>query len=93
VAGANPAADWVIPLLKQREAEPLRAELAQRLARDGLERFVIELVPALNARIGDGWMNGEIEVFEEHLYTELMQNQLRSAIRASATAVRGRGCC
>jgi DNA-binding transcriptional MerR regulator/methylmalonyl-CoA mutase cobalamin-binding subunit len=81
-AGANPAADWVIPLLKQREAEPLRAELAQRLARDGLERFVIELVPALNARIGDGWMNGEIEVFEEHLYTELMQNQLRSAIHA-----------
>ena len=79
-AGADDTAEWVIPLLKRRDVEDLRAELAQRQARDGLERFVIETVPALNRRIGDGWMTGEIEVFEEHLYTELMQNQLRSAI-------------
>ena len=79
---ADDTVDWVIPLLKQRDADHLRAELAQRQARDGLERFVIETVPALNRRIGDGWMTGEIEIFEEHLYTELMQNQLRSSIHA-----------
>ena len=82
---ADDAADWVIPLLKNRDVDHLRTEFAQRLARDGLERFVIETLPALNLRIGDGWMMGEIEIFEEHLYTELIQNQLRSAIYALAS--------
>ena len=80
--GADDTADWVVALLKNRDVDRLRTEFAQRLARDGLERFVIETVPALNRRIGDGWMRGEIEIFEEHLYTELMQNQLRSSIYA-----------
>jgi MerR family transcriptional regulator, light-induced transcriptional regulator len=80
--GADDTADWIVPMLKSRDIDPLRAELAQRLARDGLERFVIETVPALNRRIGEGWMAGEIAIFEEHLYTELVQNQLRSSIHA-----------
>jgi DNA-binding transcriptional MerR regulator/methylmalonyl-CoA mutase cobalamin-binding subunit len=86
--GADDTADWVIPFLKSRDADHLRTEFAQRLARDGLERFVIETLPALNRRVGDGWMRREIEVFEEHLYTELIQNQLRSSIYALAS--RGR---
>ena len=80
--GADDTADWVVALLKNRDVDRLRTEFAQRLARDGLERFVIETVPALNRRIGDGWMRGEIEIFEEHLYTELIQNQLRASIYA-----------
>jgi DNA-binding transcriptional MerR regulator len=80
--GADDTADWIVPKLKARDIDSLRAELAQRLARDGLERFVIETVPALNRRIGDGWMSGEIAIFEEHLYTELVQNLLRSATHA-----------
>lgn len=83
--GADDTVDWIVPLLKERAVDQLRAEMAQRLARDGLERFVIETVPALNRRIGDGWMNGEIQIFEEHLYTELMQNQLRSSIYGLAS--------
>lgn len=80
--GADDTADWIVPMLKARDIDPLRAEMAQRLARDGLERFVSETVPALNRRIGEGWMAGEIAIFEEHLYTELVQNQLRSSIHA-----------
>lgn len=82
IVSADNTADWIVPMLKARDIDPLRAELAQRLARDGLERFVIETLPALNRRIGEGWMNGEIAIFEEHLYTELVQNQLRSSIHA-----------
>jgi methanogenic corrinoid protein MtbC1 len=81
-ADADDMAEWIIPLLKGRDLDHLRGELAQRLARDGLERFVVETVPALNRRIGDGWMSGELEIFEEHLYTEMLQNQLRSSIHA-----------
>lgn len=79
-AGGDTATDWLIPLLRQRELERLRGELAQRLAREGLARFATHTVPALNQRVGDGWMNGELEVYEEHLYTEQVQNLLRSAI-------------
>jgi len=84
--GAQPVgtemAEGLLPLLKDRAAESLRAALAQRLAREGLRRFVMDIVPAMNRRIGDAWATGEIEVFEEHLYTELLQNQLRAAIHA-----------
>jgi len=79
-SGGDDAADWLVPLLRQREVERLRGELAQRLAREGLARFVAETVPALNRRVGDGWLKGELEVFEEHLYTEQVQNLLRTAI-------------
>lgn len=84
-AAMGETVDWVIPLLKNRNVEHLRNEFAQRLARDGLEHFVINTLPRLNRRIGDGWMTREIEVFEEHLYTELIQNQLRAAIYALAS--------
>lgn len=76
--------DWVLPLLKRHDVDQLRHELAQRLARDGLDRFVTETVPALNRLIGDAWMNGDIGIFEEHLYTEVVQNQLRSLIHGLA---------
>jgi MerR family transcriptional regulator, light-induced transcriptional regulator len=75
-------AERLVPLLRERAAESLRAALAQRLAREGLRRFVMDTVPAMNQRIGEAWAAGEIEVFEEHLYTELLQNQLRAAIHA-----------
>jgi DNA-binding transcriptional MerR regulator/methylmalonyl-CoA mutase cobalamin-binding subunit len=75
-------ADGLLLLLKDRAAERLRAALAQRMARDGLRRFVMDTVPSMNRRIGDAWAAGEIEVYEEHLYTELLQNQLRAAIHA-----------
>jgi MerR family transcriptional regulator, light-induced transcriptional regulator len=75
-------AEGLLPLLKDRAAESLRADLAQRLAREGLRRFVMDTLPLMNRRIGEAWAAGEIEVFEEHLYTELLQNLLRAAIHA-----------
>jgi DNA-binding transcriptional MerR regulator/methylmalonyl-CoA mutase cobalamin-binding subunit len=72
----------LVLLLRTHAAEGLRAALAQSLAGEGLRRFVVDIVPAMNARIGEAWAAGEIEVFEEHLYTELLQNLLRAAIHA-----------
>ena len=50
--------------------------------RQGLQRFVLETVATLNRAVGEAWMRGELQVFEEHLYTELLQAALRSAINA-----------
>ena len=50
--------------------------------KQGLQRFVLDTLTPLNRAIGDAWMRGELEVFEEHLYTEQLQVALRTAINA-----------
>ena len=72
----------LIELLRQQRGEDLRQMLQQSLLKQGLQRFVTELLAPLNAEIGLAWMRGEISVSDEHLYTEQVQNTLRSAIHA-----------
>ena len=74
--------DALLPLIRQHRAEELRAMLSQLLIKLGLQKFVLDIVTAFNGRIGEAWMRGEVEVFEEHLYTEQIQNVLRGAINA-----------
>ncbi|MFA7293065.1 MAG: MerR family transcriptional regulator, partial [Rhodocyclaceae bacterium] len=74
--------DEIIALTRANDVTALRSALTQTMHRQGLQRFVLETVPLLNAAIGDAWMRGEIQVFEEHLYTEQMQSLLRQAILA-----------
>lgn len=81
------AHDWLIDRLRSGDAELLRQEMAQRLAREGLQRFVCETVPAMNREIGEAWESGRVRIYEEHLYTELLQNQLRAAIHSLPRAV------
>ncbi len=72
----------IIGRIRSNDVVALRSTLTQTLHRQGLQRFVLETVPLLNTAVGDAWMRGQIEVFEEHLYTEQMQTLLRQAIIA-----------
>jgi DNA-binding transcriptional MerR regulator/methylmalonyl-CoA mutase cobalamin-binding subunit len=81
-AGASQAFDVLLPLIRQHRSEELRAVLSQLLMKQGLQRFVLDIVAPFNTHIGEAWMRGEIEVYEEHLYTEQIQNVLRGAINA-----------
>ena len=58
----------------------LAATLRQALLRQGLQRFVSETVAPLSEEVGAAWMRGEIQVSDEHAYTEQVQNVLRGAI-------------
>jgi DNA-binding transcriptional MerR regulator len=69
-------------LLQQHDAPRLRHVLTDLLLRQGLQRFVLDTVPALNRAVGEAWMRGEMQIFEEHLYTEQLQVALRAAINA-----------
>lgn len=71
-----------IQLLQSHEALELRRHLSQAIARQGLQKFVVDTVAPLSLAVGEAWMRGEIAVFEEHLYTELMGGLLRNAISA-----------
>ena len=48
--------------------------------RQGLHQFLTDTVTPLNMLVGEAWMSGQIEIFEEHLYTETLQGLLRTAI-------------
>jgi len=81
-ASAPPLEREVVSMLKAHDPSPLQHALTQWLMRQGLQRFVLETVAPLNRAIGDAWMRGELQIFEEHLYTELLKASLRSAINA-----------
>lgn len=69
-----------LKLIRSHQPQELRARLSQDMARRGLQNFVLETVAPLTTAVGNAWMGGQIAVFEEHLYSELIQNILRNAI-------------
>lgn len=77
---ANPDLSRLVDIVKSHDIEEFRRQLGQRLLRLGLARFVIEVVAPLTQRIGDTWSRGQMEIYEEHLYTESIQVVLRNAI-------------
>ena len=76
----HPDIAHLLDITKAHDIEELRRQLGQRLLRLGLARFVTELVAPLTQKIGDAWSRGQLEIYEEHLFTESMQVVLRSAI-------------
>jgi MerR family transcriptional regulator, light-induced transcriptional regulator len=75
-----------ISLIKRHDADELRRALSQAMMRLGVGGFVCEVVAPLNVMVGDAWMRGQIEVFEEHLYTEMVTVVLRNAIQTAPQA-------
>jgi MerR family transcriptional regulator, light-induced transcriptional regulator len=71
-----------LALIRAHDLPRLRSQLTRLLSRLGVSRFVTEVVGPLNAAVGDAWLRGQIEIFEEHLYTEAVQVVLRTAIAA-----------
>ena len=67
-------------LIRSHDASRLRIELTRLLSRVGVARFVTEAVGPLNAAVGDAWIRGQMEIFEEHMYTETVKIVLRAAI-------------
>jgi len=70
----------VLTMLKTHDVTGLQHTLANLLMRQGLQSFVLETITPLNRAVGESWMRGELQVFEEHLYTEQLQAALRTAI-------------
>jgi MerR family transcriptional regulator, light-induced transcriptional regulator len=67
-------------ILREHDVVGLRRMLSQAQMRLGLGRFVSEVLSPLNTLVGETWMRGQIEIFEEHAYTESVQVVLRQAI-------------
>jgi MerR family transcriptional regulator, light-induced transcriptional regulator len=70
----------LLALIKQHDGAAFQQAMQQRLARQGLQRFVEDTIAPLTRHVGEAWEEGSIEVFEEHLFTELTKRILRQAI-------------
>ena len=75
-----PFAD-ALDLLRAHDGAALELHLGQLLLRQGLQQFVLSTVAPLTRAVGDAWMRGNVAIYEEHLYTEQIQNVLRGAIQ------------
>lgn len=69
----------LIGWLQTRDPELLRKQMGSELARAGLGSFVLDVLPVMNRLVGEAWMDGEIAIRDEHLYTEIVQGLLREA--------------
>ena len=87
-AAPEPGPEWM-QWLRQNRADEFRQALQQHLIRDGLARAVEHLVAPLCVQVGDGWMRGELTVFQEHLFTELVQSLLRESMASLDASHRG----
>lgn len=83
--GLQAELDPLIDLIRRHEVLELRRQLSQLILKIGLGRFLMDILAPLNARVGEAWVRGEIQVFEEHMYTESVTAVLRAALGSVAT--------
>ncbi|MDH4478245.1 MAG: MerR family transcriptional regulator [Rhodoferax sp.] len=69
-----------LALIRAHDARGLRRALLRLLARAGVTRFVLDVMGPLNVAVGDAWIRGQLEIFEEHLYSEVIQGVMRQAL-------------
>jgi DNA-binding transcriptional MerR regulator/methylmalonyl-CoA mutase cobalamin-binding subunit len=72
-----------IDLLRAHKLSELRQRLSQSMLLMGMQRCVTELIAPLTTSVGLAWARGEVAVFEEHLYSEMLQGVMRNAIFAA----------
>ena len=73
-------AKLLLGLIKEHQAPALQLALSRMLLQKGLHDFLTGTIAPLNQLVGEAWMQGEIHVFEEHLYSGIIMSVLRNAI-------------
>jgi methanogenic corrinoid protein MtbC1 len=72
----------LLAFIGRHDAPGLAQALQQGLAQLGLIGFVLDIIAPLAVQVGEEWARGRMEVFEEHLFTEVAVRLLRQAIAA-----------
>lgn len=70
-------------LIQLPDVDNLHRALNQAAMQMGLAAFVCNVVAPLNVLVGDAWARGQLEVYEEHLYTQSIQAVLHDVMRSS----------
>ena len=76
----RPDVALLLDLLHEHDITELRRQLTQTLMRQGLQTFILDTARTLTEQVASQWLRGDLELFEERCYTQLMQGVLHSAI-------------
>ena len=72
----------LVAALHSQDAQATRAYLRHRMLELGLRRFAVEFLPEANQLVGEAWIRGEVQVAEEHLYSEAVSRVMRETLSA-----------
>lgn len=81
VLTASAAAD-IVDILRSDDPQQIQLFLEAQLGELGVRNFIVDLVPSINALVGQAWAEGRIGIRNEHLYTERIKTVLRREIAA-----------
>lgn len=70
----------LMSILRSRDNTALTEKLKHAVRQHGLEKFILDVMCALNVEVGNAWERGEIGIRDEHVYTEVIQNLIREQI-------------
>lgn len=85
VATGPDLAQWMA-LLRAHRGQQLYAAMHRWMLEHGLGALVQRGIAPMNRLVGQAWVEGELAVFEEHLYTEQVERLLRSGLAQIASA-------
>jgi methylmalonyl-CoA mutase cobalamin-binding subunit len=77
-----PWVDLCLAHVDKHDPLALRAELSRGLLQLGLSRFIAELATPLLTAIGNGWLRGRFQIFQEHWVSHYLQQALHGAIQS-----------
>ena len=80
--------DQLLEPLLSHQLYALQEGLQAQMLKRGLAPFIIELLAPLIGRVGQLWSQGRVQIYEEHLFTEVVQQQLHRAIAMLPTQER-----
>jgi MerR family transcriptional regulator, light-induced transcriptional regulator len=67
----------LLRLISEHRVSELRSTLQSQVQNLGLRKFILEVAAPMTRAVGEAWFRGELAIFEEHLFTEVMQSMLR----------------
>jgi len=72
--------DRLVALLESDDPLALRGWLQNQLVALGLRAFIHTVMAPATLALGEAWADGKLEIYQEHLYTELMKSLIRQAL-------------
>jgi hypothetical protein len=79
-AGSEGLETGFLQPLRQRDAPVLRQLLIRLMYQEGLPIFVQDRIAGLIRMVGEARARGDVDIHEEHLFSEVVQNLLRRII-------------
>ncbi len=77
---SNDAIDKILSALQDTDASELESVLSAVYRQQGMQRFIIDTVVPLLQTVGQRWASGKLQIFEEHLLSEVLTRFINTEI-------------